>query len=164
MEDWAHSCCSFDCSFASCFLFALSFSKIETLHKITKILSLWLPLGIYLGLIYYVSSLSQAKLGLLSADFPLHMIEYLILSPLIFRAINFGFKKKASINVILLSLVLSIAYASLDEIHQSYVPNRTPSYMDLVADSFGALLGMVGIIIYQRRVLYRKMRSGPKNL
>jgi hypothetical protein len=164
MEDRAHSCCSFDCSFASCFLFALSFSKIETLHKLFKILSLWLPLGIYLGVIYYFSSLSQPKLGLLSADFPLHMIEYCILSLLIFRAMNFGFKKKASINIILLSLILSIVYAVLDEIHQSYVPNRTPSYMDLLADSFGALLGMAGIIIYQRGFLYRKMSNGQKNL
>lgn len=160
MEDRAHSCCGFDCSFASCFLFALSFSKIETLQKIFKIFSLWLPLGIYLGLIYYFSSLSQPKLGLLSADFPLHMTEYCILSILIFRALNFGFKEKASVNVILLSLILSIAYAILDEIHQSYVPNRTPSYMDLMADSLGALLGMTVIIIYQRRVLNKKMSKG----
>lgn len=127
------------------------------MHKLFKILSLWIPLAGYLGLIYYFSSLSRLNFKLPTADFPLHIIEYFILSILILRAINSGIRKKAGLTVILLSFAFAIAYAILDEIHQSYVPNRTPSVLDLAADTIGAFLGLMAISVFQRGVLKKGM-------
>ncbi len=118
--------------------------------KFFKILSLWLPVAIYLALIYYVSSLSRFNFGWHTRDFPLHVIEYCILSVLIVRAVNSGFREKVRIRVILLSFVLAFAYAILDEIHQSFVPNRTSSLMDVTADAVGALLGIIAVCFIQR--------------
>lgn len=43
--------------------------------------------------------------------------------------------------------VLAVAYGITDEIHQSFVPGRSPSIGDLVADAVGAALG-AGLVAY----------------
>jgi VanZ family protein len=45
-----------------------------------------------------------------------------------------------STNALLSSFLLTILYGVTDEFHQSFVPGRHASLLDLVADSFGALL------------------------
>ena len=140
-------------------IYFILFQDKKELLKFSKLISLWLPLVIYLGLIYYFSSLSQIKIGLHAADFPLHLAEYFVLSVLIFRALNFGLRERASLTVILFSLLLSIAYAVLDEIHQAYVPNRNPSQLDLIADGLGAILGLFAIVVYQRGILPRRVKK-----
>jgi VanZ family protein len=127
------------------------------LPKFLKILSLWLPVAVYLGLIYYFSSLSRLNFGWHTNNFPLHVIEYCILSVLIIRALNSGLREKVSIAVILLSFVLAIAYAITDEVHQSFVPNRTSSPLDVAADAIGALLGIAAITVLQRGMLKKGM-------
>lgn len=44
-----------------------------------------------------------------------------------------------------LSLLFSILYAISDEIHQIFVPMRTPDMMDILADSTGAGLFLIGV-------------------
>lgn len=46
---------------------------------------------------------------------------------------------------ILLAWFIPIAYAILDEIHQSFTPGRTPLWQDVALDSVGAI---TGIMIY----------------
>ncbi|AXI10029.1 VanZ family protein [Oceanobacillus zhaokaii] len=47
----------------------------------------------------------------------------------------------------ILSFLLSAAYAILDEIHQGFTPNRTPYIGDVVIDSIGAILAILLIAI-----------------
>lgn len=46
--------------------------------------------------------------------------------------------------------LLTVVYAFLDEVHQIYVPRRTPSSADWMADVFGATVGvsMLFVAIY----------------
>lgn len=44
--------------------------------------------------------------------------------------------------VVTTALVLTVAYAVVDEIHQGYVPGRTSAATDVLIDLFGALLAI----------------------
>ncbi|MCA0985234.1 VanZ family protein [Halobacillus yeomjeoni] len=57
------------------------------------------------------------------------------------KVFEFKFSK-----VLLLSLVITVGYAALDEFHQSFTPNRTPYVGDVVLDSMGAVTA--GFMIY----------------
>jgi VanZ family protein len=41
-------------------------------------------------------------------------------------------------------------YTIFDEAHQSFIPNRQPSLLDLLADSLGALLALAGVALLSR--------------
>ncbi len=56
-----------------------------------------------------------------------------------------GLRKRVSPEwlIIILSILLSIGYASFDELRQSFNPDRTGSMLDVLLDSTGALTGVV---------------------
>lgn len=62
----------------------------------------------------------------------------------------------------ILSLLIGILYASLDEFHQSFVPGRTASFTDILIDVFGIVVGIL-IIFFGLKILKniknRKIRS-----
>jgi VanZ family protein len=41
------------------------------------------------------------------------------------------------------ALLLCLLYGMSDEFHQSFVPDRTPSVLDVAADTIGACIGIV---------------------
>ena len=45
------------------------------------------------------------------------------------------------------TLVIGIVYASLDEIHQNFIPGRGPSMVDVGIDTCGVIFGMLIIIL-----------------
>jgi VanZ family protein len=55
------------------------------------------------------------------------------------------------------ALVISSIYGFLDEIHQSFVPGRNSEFLDWVADSLGAVVG-VFVVFY----LLKKLKYFPK--
>lgn len=60
---------------------------------------------------------------------------------------------KASKNIIL-SILLCIIYAFIDELRQSYVPNRNASFFDVQIDALGAILG--GLILWKLQLIIPK--------
>ena len=77
-----------------------------------------------------------------------HFAEYFILSLLVTRA---AFALKPGIffwQVFLSGIFLVMAFALLDEIHQTFVPDRFFEAKDLAADFTGALFG---IFLYPKR-------------
>ena len=87
-----------------------------------------------------------------------HFSVYLILGILTSNALcisDVPLKKQ-----ILYALAISILYAASDEFHQSFVPGRGPSIVDVGVDTGGAI---VGIFIYQGiRRLINKNRQENK--
>jgi VanZ family protein len=48
-------------------------------------------------------------------------------------------------------LVMVLVLGALDEAHQSFVPGRTPSIGDLLADVVGGTLGaIIGLCVFSR--------------
>lgn len=56
----------------------------------------------------------------------------------------------------LLALLLSVGYASFDELRQSFHPNRTALMEDVILDSAGALVGIIMGIVPTKPVKRRK--------
>ena len=59
----------------------------------------------------------------------------------------------------LLSIFLSVLYAILDELHQSFIPFRDASISDIFTDSFGISFA---VLIYIISLVYRKNGNGKK--
>lgn len=68
----------------------------------------------------------------------------------------YAFKKTTDLplgKVFLYSFLMSVGYACIDEMNQSFTPNRTPYIGDVVLDSVGSLLAIIGLYVAR---LFRK--------
>ena len=80
-----------------------------------------------------------------NSDKLLHMIAYAILATLALFAA--GAHRHGAIAAVLMSAL----YGGVDELHQSFVPGRSSSLLDLVADTLGALLAVTVWLSIKRR-------------
>ena len=71
-----------------------------------------------------------------------HLTEYGILGALMFRALR-GEKKSWSPRWAIGAIVFATLIASIDEIHQSFVPSRTGTWHDVVLDAAGATIAQI---------------------
>ena len=134
-----------------------------------KFIRYWLPVIAWFGVIFVASTdLMSAQhtsrflgpfLRWLSPDISLetiravqfavrkaaHVMEYGILSFLLFRALQSGTARMVWRNAAI-TFVVAAAYAALDEYHQSFVASRTGAPLDVLIDVAGAALG---ILIYR---------------
>ena len=75
-----------------------------------------------------------------------HVSEYAILALLAFRGRNRGFFiSKWSVRSASFAVIFSMLYACSDEFHQSFVPTREATVMDVLIDTFGACAGVFAI-------------------
>lgn len=108
------------------------------------------PLIGYYGFIFYLSSRSpSAFYPFPFSDKVFHIIEYI---PLGFFTL-FAIRERISW-FWMLSMLLMLA--SLDELHQKFVPGRNPEILDVIADMLG---GVIGIYLYK---FLRRLRSGEQ--
>jgi VanZ family protein len=76
-----------------------------------------------------------------------HISEFGVFSITVFLGVR-GPRPGWKLNWAAWTLLIAIAYAGLDEWHQSFVPLREPSVRDVFIDSFGALLAQVVVFVY----------------
>ena len=109
--------------------------------KRAQALALWAPAVVWAVLIYYLSSLPGSTIPspFFSADKVFHLGVYAVLGYLVARAL--GYYGGARRFAMVLSVLICFLYALSDEFHQSFVPDRTPSFMDVTADTVGSLIG-----------------------
>ena len=112
----------------------------------------WIFVFLWASLIFYLSSIPGLTTGLGIYDLILrkfaHIFEYFFLTYLLYRAWK-STKKFLSFSFFLFyGAFLSFLYAISDEIHQSFVPGRGPSIIDVFIDSIGIILCL---IILKRR-------------
>jgi VanZ family protein len=113
----------------------------------------FLPAALYYGLIYFLSSRHlNLDVPLPEADKLAHGAAYGLLGFLLafgfFRLLRIPLKTKLG-GVILTGAGLGI----LDEIHQIFVPGRSPDALDAAADAVGVVLGLLLF-----RLIFRKKR------
>jgi VanZ family protein len=96
----------------------------------------WLPVLAWAGLIFGLSSVPDLGTGLGGWDLVLrkiaHTAEYAILGALLVRATGHAG----------LAFALGTLYAVSDEIHQSFVPGRMGSPLDVAIDAVGVAIGI----------------------
>lgn len=111
----------------------------------TPNLSLWLPVGIWMGIIFGLSSQphlpSVPLLGVIDwGDKIEHVITYGVGGWLIWRALGarmFGWRR------VVIAILIAAAYGLSDEIHQRFVPPRAFDMLDWTADALGSAIGAV---------------------
>jgi len=124
--------------------------------QLKKLAFLWLPVLIWAGLIFYLSSIPNLAVGEGTVDFltrkPAHIVEYALLFGLIWRALE------GSLAITVRTLYFSAAvftflYAVTDEIHQLLTPSREGKLYDLGFDLLGIFLGAVLLLRRRRKLL-----------
>ena len=77
-----------------------------------------------------------------------HFTEYAILGFLAVRSFRTSPRPAISSRWFLISLILIVAYALLDEYHQTFVPTRSGSIFDSLIDMAG---GLTALVIVKKR-------------
>jgi VanZ family protein len=102
----------------------------------SRALLLWLPVVVWAGVIFGLSSIPSLGTGLGDWDLVLrklaHATEYAILGLLLLRAMGRRW----------LAVALGVAYAATDELHQHFVAGRHASAADVAIDAAGVLIGV----------------------
>ena len=101
----------------------------------------WLPVLLWAGVIFALSSIPSLGTGLGTWDLILrkgaHMTEYAVLALLLVRALG----REAP------ALALGVLYAASDELHQAFVRGRHASPIDVAIDT----VGLIGLLVWRRR-------------
>ena len=113
-----------------------------------KVFLSWVLVLADAALIFYLSSQSHpipfiGRFEKYHVDFFLHSVEYALFGFLLIRAMALSFGRMAFSKLFWLAVVLGILYGASDEWHQSFVPMRDCSFVDLLADSIGVFLGSI---------------------
>ena len=75
------------------------------------------------------------------SDVTAHAIAYGVLALAMLRAVTGADSSRITAGAVLLAVALTVAYGLTDEVHQAFVPGRTPEFRDLAADAVGAAAG-----------------------
>ena len=104
---------------------------------------MWTSVVIYSILVFILSSIHGKELNTGPPGFDkfLHLIEYLILSSLLYNALKASFLYLDLKLLLWFAFFLATLYAISDEIHQIFVPMRQFDVMDIAFDGIGAFLG-----------------------
>lgn len=108
----------------------------------------FLPIIAYVGLIFFLSSRPHFHAPgpeFAARDKVAHFVEYFILGALLFKAIGWSASRDRLMNFLFLFSV-GVSVAALDELFQSYIPGRTMSVLDWLADAAG-IASSVGMFV-----------------
>ena len=113
----------------------------------------WLPVAVWLILIFFLSSLTlkiQAPKLFSFQDKVFHFLEFGMLALLLIRAV---YRRSARGKMrYLICITLVVIYGGLDEFHQYFVPGRMVEWGDFAADALGAMVcGWAWLLFAQRK-------------
>jgi VanZ family protein len=103
----------------------------------------WLPIIIYCLAIYIQSSFpaTESLPRFFQADKLAHAGAYALLGFLFLRAFQTTRISRGALLLVILSGLASTAYGISDEVHQYFVPSRTFSPADMLANTVGSFMG-----------------------
>ena len=104
---------------------------------------------LYLFLILIGSSIpgkSVPTVFALTWDKLIHVIEYFFLGILGYKAYENRYK-----HITIIISMFGIIFGCMDEIWQSFIPGRNPSYYDVIADGIGVILGVTTIRMIKKQ-------------
>jgi VanZ family protein len=116
-------------------------------EAMNKFLKFWLPVILWAGIIFWLSSIPDLESGL-KQDFILrkiaHILEFAFLTFLLLRAISAEVVLPK--RIVIYAVIFALFYALTDEYHQSFVLGRQCSLKDVGIDSIGILI--TGLVWY----------------
>lgn len=118
----------------------------------------WLPPLVWMGLIFFFSA--QPSLPSIPGFWDLlifksmHVMAYAILTWLYLRALRGTAPAGAPVRLV--GAALALAYAASDEYHQTFVPGRNGSLVDVGIDA----VGILGVILLDWRIRTKRRGQG----
>jgi VanZ family protein len=124
-------------------------------RKIARQTGRWLPVLLWMGVIFYVSSqpdLPHHPQGLVDVVIKksAHMAEYALLAGLVWWAWPKEGHRWLD-RALFGAFVLSVLYGVSDELHQSFVPGRTARWADVGFDTVGVAMALAVVSMVVRR-------------
>jgi VanZ family protein len=89
-----------------------------------------------------------------------HVTEFGVFSVTIFHGIR-GDRRGWRVHWAFLTLLIAVAFATVDEFHQMFVPGRQASARDVAIDALGAVLAQVLVWAYAN---WRRVFTAPPSL
>lgn len=108
-------------------------------------ISLWLPVALWMGAIYWGAALPNDQIPETVASFSdtvLHMSGYAGLALLTLRATAGGRRQGVTPRALLLAFVIAVAHGLTVEWEQMYIPTRFAEWRDVGNDMIGALIAL----------------------
>lgn len=107
---------------------------------------IWAPPVLWAAFIFSLSHRTSAELPDVSwappgTDKLVHAALYCVLGGLLALAFAVASPMRGRGRIILAAFALGLAYGGFDELHQAFVPTRSPDLLDLAADALGLALG-----------------------
>lgn len=111
----------------------------------------WIPAFVVMAVIYWFSSVPSDEMlqfGLIDLLVKKggHFVGYGLLAWTYFHGL-----KDTNLSAGWLSWLFAVLYAFSDEFHQSFVPGRQPSFIDIVIDAAGAALVLAFVVMRIKR-------------
>jgi VanZ family protein len=113
-------------------------TAVRTAPENFRLLSLWLPVVAYMGVIFYMSSLSSPPIPEEVSDKTLHFVFYSGLALVALRAVAGGRWEGVTLRTLVACWLIATLYGATDEWHQMFTEGRMPEFADVGADAFGA--------------------------
>ncbi len=113
------------------------------MQRLILILQRLLPMLLVMGGIFFISGIPGNRLPLhdiVGADKIAHIVTYGVLAVTVFHAFGPWFKPLNPRWLTSLVLILCTLYGISDEYHQVFIPYRSPSIFDILADVFGTVV------------------------
>jgi VanZ family protein len=122
-----------------------------SLKKVGPLLNAYLPPMLWAGLIFFLSAQSTLpSFDVSFYDFIFkklsHIFVYGVLYFLIYRGL--GFQKMDKKQRWWVAFLFCAFYASMDEVHQWFTPNRSPTIRDVGYDLLGASIAFLKLYSY----------------
>lgn len=119
-------------------------TRIERMDVPRLLGAFWLPVALYLVLIFALSSIPGFKMPgyIVFKDKIVHAVEYAGLGWLVHRAVRGTWPGAGTYPRVVGSLVGIALFGVADEIYQAGTPGRDSSIFDWMADVLGASLGL----------------------
>lgn len=115
------------------------------------------------ALIFLLSSMSADSFdevpeifGIPIPDFAAHVFLYFVLAALVHAALRIYLPKRKNLLAVD-TVIFCLLYGVSDEFHQAFVPGRTATAIDLLADVLGAVLAVTLWLAFDR---FRRNRRG----
>ncbi len=116
----------------------------------------WIPVIATASIIFFISSIPEPPVPTFEIphlDKVFHFLEYGVLAFLLRRAMVNGrspfWQRYASLAAVLFALIYGVS----DELHQSFIPHRSPEFLDLLFDGAGAIAAQFLPFVITRRRL-----------
>jgi len=152
--------------------------------KLSSVLKYWLPVLVWIGFVFWMStgsfspqktssvlepllrflfpSISQVELESVHAVTRklAHIVEFFIGGLLLFRAFRSGSWHARSWRWAILAAISVVLIGVMDELHQYFVMTRNGSLADVGVDFIGGVLAQLFCVTYFQRSLQLKRRVG----